>query len=522
MEFVSVPQDLSEYKGNRMNAMKALACLMPVLFAAGGPYADEGDPKITDRKVSVVGFVDAGQVIKGSLIIDDGASAPLKLDNAFLNRNGIALTYSGTLNGNVHMNIGVGGLFWKPLPETPNVGSKRIQFGPGISEASAQYDFSSALSLKFGFFGYKYNPEAVNLGEYLLRSEAYPTLIRTGSTGGWVWMNSNEYKSMGAKLSWDMLGGALRHDVLLFSEFNEAPIFDFSPSYVATAKLGNAFEFGAGFSLHRWLPIKPSQTTPKSTFNTYVEVDGFPAFPALNDTVNNRHQLGFSGGTLKDIENQVGSYLDSAGSPIATVGKDSLGNTVFILADGRVLRPKVSKALTFKGVKVMARAALNIGNLLGMEEERTGSFKLFGEVGILGVQNQPYYYEKIEQRIPLMVGMNLPTFGILNLFALQLEYFKNPYPENSYEQFNNTLPRPAYPSGNPAIYEANRLAGMYSEDDLKWTLYVQKKLFPGLDLFVQAANDHFRVQDVTAQPSFGTVTRERSDWYYMIRFQWGM
>ena len=273
MGFLIRPQDMSEYKGNRMNAMKALACLLPVLFAAGGSYADadHGESKVTDRKVSVVGFVDAGQVVKGSLVIDDGGSDPLKLSNAFLNRNGIALTYSGTLNENLHMNIGVGGLFWKPLPENTNVGSKRIQFGPGISEASAQYDFSSALSVKFGFFGYKYNPEAVNLGEYLLRSEAYPTIIHTGSTGGWVWMNSNEYKSMGAKLTWDMLGGALRHDVLLFSEFNEAPIFDFSPSYVATAKLGKAFEIGAGFSLHRWLPIKPSQTTPTSTYNTYVK-----------------------------------------------------------------------------------------------------------------------------------------------------------------------------------------------------------------------------------------------------------
>ena len=64
---------------------------------------------------------------------------------------------------------------------------------------------------------------------------------------------------------------------------------------------------------------------------------------------------------------------------------------------------------------------------------------------------------------------------------------------------------------------------MYNEDDLKWTVYVQKKLYAGLgSFFVQAANDHFRVQDVTAQPSFGTVTRKRSDWYYMLRFQWGM
>ncbi len=502
--------------------MKAFTYLIPALLATGVACADDGERRITDRKVSVVGFVDVGQVVKGSLIQDDGGSAPLKLDNAFLNRNGIAVTYSGTLNENLHMNMGVGGLFWKPMPETPNVASKRIQFGPGISEASAQYDFSHALNLKFGFFGYKYNPDAVNLGEYLLRSEAYPSIIHTEGTGGWVWLNSNEYKSMGTKLSWDLLGGAFRQDLLLFSEFNEAPIFDFSPSYVATGKIGKAFEIGAGFSLHRWLPIKPSITTSNSQYNTYVEVDNFPAIPALNDTVNNRYQKAFAGGTLKDIESQVTTYTDETGTALVTAAKDAQGNTVFVLANGDTLRSKVSKPLTFKAVKVMARASLNLGALAGLDETRSGPFKIFGEAAVLGVQNQPLFYEKISDRIPIMLGISIPTFRILDLLSLQLEYFKNPYPDNTYQQYNNSLPQPSYPAGSVGKYQDNLQAGLYKNDDLKWTVYLQKNLFTGLDLYLQAANDHFRVQDANATPSFAPVTREKSDWYYMLRFQWGM
>src|SRR4051812_1296593 len=116
--------------------MKSVAFLTISLLALaqGLALAENDDPKITDRKVSIVGFVDAGQVASGSL---NGKH----MSGSFLNRDGVALTYSGTINDNLHMNIGVGGLFWKAIPESDEQ-SKRILFGPGISEASANYDFS--------------------------------------------------------------------------------------------------------------------------------------------------------------------------------------------------------------------------------------------------------------------------------------------------------------------------------------------------------------------------------------------
>jgi hypothetical protein len=263
-------------------------------------------------------------------------------------------------------------------------------------------------------------------------------------------------------------------------------------------------------------------TTPKKSSNTYVQVDGFPAIPAIHDTVGNHYQKGFAGGTLKDMESNIASYVDSAGNPIAAVEKDAAGRTVYVLASGDTLRPKESTPLTFKGIKLMARASANLGGLFGMDESAYGPFRLFAEAAVLGVENQPYYYEKIGQRIPVMLGLDIPTFGLLDLVSVQLEYFKNPYPENSYQQYANTLPQPAFPSGNPALYEANRASGLYSEDDLKWSFYLHKNLYQGLDLFLQAANDHFRVQDVNAGPSFTPVTHLKADWYYLLQFQWSM
>lgn len=493
------------------------------LVAAHFAPANAAETVVTDRNITVGAFVDAGQVIQGSLSSEDGSTSR-KVENLFLNRDGIALTYSGTVNEKLHMNIGVGGLFWKAVPETPDAGSKRINFGPGISEASGRYDFTDHATLKFGFFGYKYNPDAVNLGEYLLRSEAYPTVVQTGSMGGWVWMNSNEYKSMGAQFTWTSPSGTWRHDVLLFSEFNQSPLFDFSPSYVVTGKPARVVEVGAGVSLHRWLPIEPSRTTPRGPNNTYVEIDNFPAY-GIVDPFSAVYTPISSGGTLKEIRSRISSLVDTTGGFPHSVVRDSVdadGNLIYVRNDNdSILRIRKSEHLTFKAVKVMGRASLDVGGLLDLPPS-SGPFKLFGEVAVLGIQDQPYYYEDVTARIPVMLGVSVPTFGILDLLTFQLEYLKNDYPDNNSQQFINSVPQPAFPGDNPVEYAARKSAGQYRDDDLKWTAYLKKTLVPGLEAYLQVANDHFRVQDFNAQPSFMPLTQKPSDWYYMLRLQWSM
>jgi hypothetical protein len=553
-------------KESGMKAAKGMVYGTLMAMAMVPAFAEKTAPEITERKVSVAAFVDAGQVVKGTL--KDGAGATSPLENTFLNRNGIALTYSGTLNHNLHLNIGVGGLFWKPIPETQNQKTKHIAFGPGISEASAQYDFSENLKIKFGYFPYKYNPDAVNLGEYLLRSEAYPNIIHSAGPGGWVWLNENNYKSMGARLSWETFGGALRQDLLLFSEFYETPIFDFSPTYVATLKVGRALELGGGISLHRWLPIHPSVTTNTTDRNTYIKYNAFPAvqwhadvvvekqdgtldtgFAAWNaDAAFDRNayiaahpelkavrsvkvtQLGTAAGVRDGlvIQNRELTHCVDA-SDDASCNKILKEANQLYVYDGTGARVKNAagsdstlpiqaaeeKHLTFKAIKLMGRASLDLGSLFGMDMA-SGSFKVFAEAAVLGVQNQPIFYQKIQERIPVMVGANIPTFGVLDLLCLQMEYFKNPWEDNNREQFQNALPQASFPNANPALYQAHH------EDDVKWSVLFQKSLFTGLDLYVQLANDHFRFQNEFAEPSYIPVTNDKKDWYYMARFQWSM
>lgn len=489
--------------------MNVFACAA-LCCALGTAHAEQAAPNVTERHLSIAGFIDAGQVMHGVYVNDDGGTPPLELHNTFMNRDGVAITYSAILNEKLHMTIGVGGLFWKPfLVKLGNAATEKINFGPGISEASSQYDFTPNLTFKFGYFGYKYNPDATNLGEYLLRSEAYPTVLQNGQSGGWD-LIGNAYKSMGTKLTWDLAGGNFRQDLLIFSDFYSNPLFDISPSYVATWKVGKVFELGGGLSLHRWIPIKPSQTTPTGADNTYAEIPGFPAYP------------GFAGGTLKTMESLVNGISDSAGNPLASRGVDAQGRTVFVTSAGDTLRPSKETELTFKAIEVMGRASLNLGAAFGMEEGSTGPFKLFGELAVLGIQNQPYYYEDVTQRMPMMFGVDIPTFKLFDLLSVQAEYFKNDYPDNNFLQFQNGWPQPTLPGEDPVKYAAAKQAGVYKKDDWKWSVMVQRTIIPGWQAYLQVANDHLRTQDESAQPSFMPVTQGKSDWYYLIRFLWSI
>jgi hypothetical protein len=93
-----------------------------------------------------------------------------------------------TVNERLSFNLGIAGTFWYPFPEfNPQGWTSYRTGGVAIAQANASYAFGDvtnpALQLSVGQQGYKYNPYAKNFGEYIFRSEAYPTTVRTGDWG---------------------------------------------------------------------------------------------------------------------------------------------------------------------------------------------------------------------------------------------------------------------------------------------------------------------------------------------------
>jgi hypothetical protein len=276
-------------------------------------------------------------------------------------------------------------------------GGNSVSTAFSLKEAQGIYSFGENLKdpyLQFaiGYFPFKYDPQATNMGEYLFS-------YRSGAYAPYIINDFDNCKSrlLGLRISSTVLG-SFRNDVLLTSEMpvgsgkGNWPIGDYSLSWLTGYKFNKIFDIGAGICLNRLIPIDPSQTTPATAI-----------------------------------------ALDSAGLPI--------------IRNGDTLH------LTMKAIKLMARFSfdpkqflpVDLLDLFGKED-----CKLYTETAILGLLNYGAYYnyDSVSKRWPVMVGFNIPTtkWG-LDVLSLELEYYGwqdnltiaqgTPMPNTTQDEYSN-------------------------------------------------------------------------------------
>ncbi len=445
----------------------------------------------SDRKVNLFTAIDLGQLEIGrdrTVGLNDPDYNPAGLA---LNRTYVDVTIAQQLDERNFLSVGVGGIFWKAFEqETGEPEAKVIKFGPGISNAFLKYSPLQNLSLTLGYFPYKYNPSARNLGEYLFRTEAYPTIIYTG---GWSWMNSASYSAVGLKLTHET--ETFRQDLGLFGEYFNAPIYDVTPTYVATWKPIPGIIWGAGVSLHRYL--SPNTKIRKELTKRYTYYDKF-YIPAKDSTASAPARPEKRVTMLKDdIE--------------ALEGNEATPGEYFALAQNAGAE-SLSVNFDNRAVKLMTHATLDFNGLFGLDPAKMGAFELYGEIALLGLKNYPIFYTSYTQRMPLMVGLSIPTFGILDHISVEAEYLKNPNIESIWSTYDVLKLAP----------DVNFRYKEYHGDDLKWSVHASRNINSFLSIFVQVANDHMRLKDKYARPEFIPITNVRKDWYWLSRIQWAI
>ncbi|MBF0432022.1 MAG: hypothetical protein HQK83_12130 [Fibrobacteria bacterium] len=99
-----------------------------------------------------------------------------------------------------------------------------------------------------GLSHYKYNPDACHLGEYLLRSGAYPPFITTD-------FDFPKFEAFGVRLGATHFDEIFKQDIMLTSERLNRPHGDYSLSYLAGVKPASFIEFGGGISFSRIFPM---------------------------------------------------------------------------------------------------------------------------------------------------------------------------------------------------------------------------------------------------------------------------
>ena len=459
------------------------------LFAWALGASQAQDPEVVLKPLSISGQFDNGQIVKGHThkdVLTGFGNIEMKMD--YFNRTSVWLTQEATILERFTLSVGIGGVLWYTSPQlTRDPLTMQAMFGPGISQAQGVYTWGDladpSAKLQVGYFPYKYNADSKNLGEYLMRSGTYPGTLMTG---GWNMISSAAFMVQGARVNYPMLGGKLQNDFIVAMETNLPPLFSLTPAYVATLKPINGITVGAGVACNHCISAKPSRESPKDPANSYITGTG--------------------------VDSGSGEYR-------YRIDRDS------------------NQYYTFQGIKLSANASVDpkafipTGDLLGPED-----LKVYGEIALLGVKNYPHYYEKRTERMPVMMGVNLPAFKLLDVLSLEVEYYNNQFANN----YSNVLydAYPTWPEFNDAtgygtlaelqaVVDAEKAYNdkWNSHDNWKWTVYAKKNVTKGVRIYAQAASDHLRTINFNLGPfpSYVPVTNKNGkEWYYLIRLEFGI
>ncbi len=438
---------------------------------------------------------------------------------------GIKITrvLSPTLTGRFNFGVVVNAASVSPKLPTNEYSTKRV--GPVLLDATLEYRRGGLLArndtllAELGYFPFKYNPQSTNLGEYLFRSGTYPGWLISG------FEHSIDRPKLGGVHLAHVLGSSvrLRQDLIVNTELDVYPYHDINLTYIATPSFGKLFNFSLGVEFARLIAVDPPKTT--------LGLDPF---------YRNRYDA------------KIG-YIDT-----------TTGDTI---------------RYTFKGTKLMCRGTLDFKEFFGGANGFFGKedLKFYGEAAWLGVKNYAGWYEEPKERVPAMLGFNWPTHQLLSysivpgIMAYALEPVRSKkalrgeifgatgvftavgtWLMDRFWHWNTKLDvisieveRYAFPytntqdyiwKGTSAIpYISDRPSTSYPEynrdwndslaqtdDDIRWSVYVSKRIGNHVRLSAQTAYDHTPKTWYTPVPSpqsakYSDMVPRKGDWYFMMR-----
>jgi hypothetical protein len=255
--------------------------------------------------------------------------------------------------------------------------------------------------------------------------------------------------------------GPVSNDLILKSENEDKPLYDFSVANVLTVRPLKGIELGAGVNFYRLI--------------------------AGNDAFRN------PGRNCPNTDGEQCFIRDS-------IGVDTANNAIYDTITG-----------SLAGTKLMARFSLDpkqllgFGNLGGLKFGKS-DLVLYGEAAVLGLTYYPTHYEDIRRRIPVMAGLNLPMMGLLDYLSVEVEYYAS---KNITDVFftgesGSWIPR----TDGPALVADPK------RDDWKWSVNAAKVIFGNLQLSGQVANDHLIPGGSNHSPNGWEAFNKPDEWYW--------
>ena len=302
------------------------------------------------------------------------------------------------------------------------------------------------------------------MGLYLLRGPVYPGFLYSGFD------DINALTKTGALASWSPME-VLNWDVLASFETDFKPYMDLNLSSFLTFRAG-LVELGAGVESQRLVEFNSCITSPDR----------------------------------QDVDDCLGGDPNSA---YVGPGADLYKSAFIIIDTTAVASGGKADTLTYSlsGTKVMFRGAFDLKKVISYEGSPKDNI-LYFEVALLGVKDYPHIYEKKGERLPMLAGVNLPTFGLLDLFSVEVEYYNAPYQYDPYKLLGaydvfkfsdgnsiNYAMSPIPPSNEGGFEHLFKAQTDFDpkKDNLKWSGYMSKTIHEKITFKGQIASDHWRV-----------------------------
>ena len=481
--------------GKVVFALTTGAILMVVAVAAVADTTGTigaNTPALGMKNVQLTGFgaYEFGQMVKG----EDQEEI---VDHFWSQEADAGIGIIGDLSDRMKLVAGIQGKMWYvwgPGGEQGyDRGSCEQHFSVWLTEASGTYSFGGTkenpyVQLTAGYFPYKYDPEARNLGEYLFRSFT-PGLI----------FNSFDFPAadlFGFKGSINLCDGAWKNDFLVLDNAAIWPFGDISLAYVTSYNIGKVIEFGAGVDFYSQISVNSNNTTPPISANNMM--------------------------------------LDRSGNAIRS-------NERITTANGASDTSWDTSYYSFSQIKPMARMAIDpkpllepllndIGKIFGDEElgKELGAedFKLYSEIALLGVKNLSYYFGSPGvygtvypwMRLPIMFGVNVPTWRLLDVCNIEFEHYATPFDPTDRPE---TDPGEGEPIPDPQAWSQAYNNGAHELNALawKWSIYMKKTLTPGVACILQLARDHTRLNYEDGYPTYSENLLLPGQWEWTAKIE---
>lgn len=507
-----------------MNNLRKISFL-PVLLSIAVAASETPDVKILPITVGAAhefGSINHGLVVSNPIT---------EFDQSWVDHFGTFFTGEVIVDGHLDLKAGIGGVFEFPKPEAAQEqygGSQAKLFFVGPSIAEGRYNFgdpeSPVFSIGGGMFPFKYNSDARVLGEYLFRSIPYPTAL---FSGGFNVIGDNVAYLEGLRASAHFAG--LKLDLLLTTETNIAPLYDWSLGLLADYSIfGGLIDIGAGANFKRLIQIHDRKTEVHDHENSYFYhngkyYSGDPAYyrePAAFLTV-------------------LADSATARGDLAAAATFKARGDSLTAIADsldpdrgGQLLDPTThlipgASYYTTAGTMVMGRLAIDLKKVLPWSAFGPEDMRIFGEAAILGLKDYEIYYTKMTERMPIMVGFNLPAFRFLDLLSFQFEYFDSPNLNNVLQLASHNWATPYLPTGSEPAFSRDSYNDLTKKDNYSWSILMSKKIFSALNFNLQIARDHYRT--VSTDFYYGSrleptevLYKSSSSWYWMFQIGWNI